>query len=94
MTGVPGMRIDAEGDRKRWLGRTIDELARHRRAQRQACRAWLVARGMHLEDGVIRLKADFAEERAEIEARRVDRTPCWRCGVRGDVGCEHQRWTA
>ena len=21
---------------------------------------------------------------------RVYRTPCWNCGVRGDIGCEHQ----
>lgn len=21
----------------------------------------------------------------------VRRDPCWRCGVRGDIGCEHQR---
>lgn len=21
----------------------------------------------------------------------VDRDPCWRCGVRGDIGCDHRR---
>jgi len=22
------------------------------------------------------------------------RDPCWKCGTRGDIGCEHQRWAA
>ena len=26
-------------------------------------------------------------------AARVDREPCFRCGVRADVGCRHRPWT-
>ena len=29
--------------------------------------------------------------REHVEALRVDRTPCPRCGVRADIGCEHSR---
>lgn len=31
---------------------------------------------------------------AQAEQPRVYRDPCFRCGVRGDIGCEHQRAAA
>lgn len=94
MSGVPEMGVDPEADRKRWVGRTMNELVRHRLTGWQAARAWLVARGMYVSAGIICARRDAREEAADIESRRVDRDPCWRCGVRADVGCEHQRWAA
>lgn len=34
---------------------------------------------------------DKVEER-EPEPPRVARDPCFRCGVRGDIGCQHRQW--
>lgn len=34
------------------------------------------------------------QERRSAEALVVDRNPCTYCGVRGDVGCKHNRWAA
>jgi hypothetical protein len=32
------------------------------------------------------------EQRVKIEhCKIVDRDPCWRCGTRGDLGCEHRK---
>lgn len=33
----------------------------------------------------------IAEENARIAALRVDRDPCFRCGARADIGCNHRR---
>ena len=91
---VVGIRVDPEAARAEWVGRPFAEFVLHKRLERQAARAWLYQRSMGVRDGVIRVSHDFEAERAAIEARRVDRTTCWRCGVRADVGCEHQRWAA
>jgi hypothetical protein len=29
-----------------------------------------------------------------VFAEPINREPCWRCGVRGDIGCEHMRSAA
>jgi hypothetical protein len=46
------------------------------------------------QDGVQR-DAEAAVARARAEAREplppvIDRTPCFRCGIRADIGCHHQ----
>jgi hypothetical protein len=46
------------------------------------------------QDGVQR-DAEAAAARARAEARSplpsvIDRTPCFRCGIRADIGCRHQ----
>jgi len=46
------------------------------------------------QDGVQR-DAEAAVTRARAEAREplppvIDRTPCFRCGIRTDIGCQHQ----
>ena len=46
------------------------------------------------QDGVQR-DAEAAIARARAEAREplppvIDRTPCFRCGIRADLGCQHQ----
>ena len=35
--------------------------------------------------------AEHVAEKARVDALRVERDPCVRCGVRGDVGCQHRR---
>lgn len=35
------------------------------------------------------MAAPIRQAAAEIELRRVNREPCFYCGVRADVGCEH-----
>lgn len=36
------------------------------------------------------------KESGELDNQIVapDREPCWRCGIRGDIGCAHQRHAA
>ena len=41
---------------------------------------------------IIRAQRSFEGE--TIEALRVDRTPCPRCGIRADIGCAHSALSA
>lgn len=47
--------------------------------------------GPSLSRGQVRGAATANLTDSEIAGRRLDRDPCPRCGVRGDVGCNHSR---
>lgn len=89
-TGFPSSTLESIRHASCPKGSTVDRL-------RSAMTAWPKVEERHAPAPFERIRVLGIHRgpapRSTVSApqRAVPRDPCWRCGVRGDVGCKHQR---